>query len=222
MMRTASVSEQMLEQQVRAWDVLDTRVLEAMRGVPRELFVPEAQRFRAYADAEVPLAHGQHMLRPSVAGRILQALLPRPEEAVLEIGTGSGFLTACLRAMAARVRSLEIFPELAAAARRNLAACGADAVEIRDADALQAQQLRAAVDGRYGAIAITASLPLYDERFEQLLAVGGRLVVVVGEAPVMEARLVRRLTEDQFISASLFETVIDPLLHAARPPEFAF
>jgi protein-L-isoaspartate(D-aspartate) O-methyltransferase len=222
MMRTASVSEQMLEQQVRAWDVLDTRVLEAMRGVPRELFVPEAQRFRAYADAEVPLAHGQHMLRPSVAGRILQALLPRPEEAVLEIGTGSGFLTACLRAMAARVRSLEIFPELAAAARRNLAACGADAVEIRDADALQAQQLRAAVDGRYGAIAITASLPLYDERFEQLLTVGGRLVVVVGEAPVMEARLVRRLTEDQFISASLFETVIDPLLHAARPPEFAF
>jgi protein-L-isoaspartate(D-aspartate) O-methyltransferase len=222
MMRTASVGEQMLEQQVRAWDVLDLRVLDAMRGVPRELFAPEAQRFRAYADAEVPLAHGQHMLRPSVAGRILQALLPRPEEAVLEIGTGSGFLTACLRAMAARVRSLEIFPELAAAARRNLAAFGADAVEIRDADALQAQQLRAAVDGRYGAIAITASLPLYDERFEQLLAVGGRLVVVVGEAPVMEARLVRRLTEDQFISASLFETVIDPLIHAARPPEFAF
>jgi protein-L-isoaspartate(D-aspartate) O-methyltransferase len=222
MMRTTSASEQMLEQQVRAWDVLDTRVLDAMRGVPRELFVPEAQRFRAYADAEVPLAHGQHMLRPSVAGRILQALLPRPEESVLEIGTGSGFLTACLRAMAARVRSLEIFPELAAAARRNLAAFGADAVEIRDADALQTQQLRAAVDGRYGAIAITASLPLYDERFEQLLAVGGRLVAVVGEAPVMEARLVRRLTEDQFISASLFETVIDPLIHAARPPEFAF
>jgi protein-L-isoaspartate(D-aspartate) O-methyltransferase len=222
MMRTASVSEQMLEQQVRAWDVLDMRVLDAMRGVPRELFAPEAQRFRAYADAEVPLAHGQHMLRPSVAGRILQALLPRPEESVLEIGTGSGFLTACLRAMAARVRSLEIFPELAAAARRNLAAIGADAVEIRDADALQTQQLRAAVDGRYGAIAITASLPLYDERFEQLLAVGGRLVAVVGEAPVMEARLVRRLTEDQFISASLFETVIDPLIHAARPPEFAF
>ena len=101
MMSTASVREQMLEQQVRAWDVLDSRVLEAMRGVPRELFVPQPQRFRAYADAEVPLAHGQHMLRPSVAGRILQALLPRAEESVLEIGTGSGFLTACLRAMAA-------------------------------------------------------------------------------------------------------------------------
>jgi protein-L-isoaspartate(D-aspartate) O-methyltransferase len=222
MMSTASVREQMLEQQVRAWDVLDSRVLEAMRGVPRELFVPQPQRFRAYADAEVPLAHGQHMLRPSVAGRILQALLPRAQESVLEIGTGSGFLTACLRAMAASVRSLEIFPELAASARTNLAALGVNGVEIRDADALQAPQLAAATAGRYDVIALTASLPLYDERFEQLLAVGGRLVAVVGEAPVMDARLVRRITEDQFISESLFETVIDPLLHAARPAEFTF
>ena len=109
-MRAASVSEQMIEQQVRAWDVLDERVLDTMRGVPRERFAPPLQRFRAYADAEVPLANGQHMLRPSVAGRFLQALLPQPGDSVLEIGTGSGFLTACLRAMAARVRSLEIFP----------------------------------------------------------------------------------------------------------------
>src|SRR5213082_3112124 len=121
-MHTSDAREQMIEQQVRAWDVLDARVLEVMRRVPRELFVPSAQRYRAYADVEVPLARGQHMLRPSVAGRLLQALLPQAGEAVLKIGAGSGFVTACLRALAQRVRALEIFPELADAARRNLAA----------------------------------------------------------------------------------------------------
>jgi protein-L-isoaspartate(D-aspartate) O-methyltransferase len=221
-LRTTTVREQMIEQQVRAWDVLDKRVLDALREVPRELFVPPAQRFRAYADAEVPLAHGQHMLRPSVAGRILQALLPQPGEAALEIGTGSGFLTAALRAMAGRVRSLEFFPDLAAAARANLAALRVDGVEILEADALHASQLRAAVSGRYQVIAITASLPVYDERFEQLLSIGGRLLAVVGEWPVMEARLVHRTAEDRFTSLGLFETVIDPLIHAARPPQFTF
>jgi protein-L-isoaspartate(D-aspartate) O-methyltransferase len=221
-LRTTSVREQMVEQQVRAWDVLDKRVLDALRELPRELFVPEGQRFRAYADAEVPLAHGQHMLRPSVAGRILQALLPQAGEAALEIGTGSGFLTAALRGMAGHVTSLEIFPALAAAARANLAALRIDAVEILEADALQAAQLRAAVTGRYQVIAITASLPVYDERFEQLLSIGGRLVAVVGKWPVMEARLVRRTAQDHFTSVGLFETVIDPLIHAARPPQFTF
>src|ERR1700716_1232687 len=118
----ADAGEQMIEQQVRAWDVLEERVLDVMRQVPRELFVPQEQRYRAYADVEVPLARGQHMLRPSVAGRLLQALLPQPGEAVLEIGAGTGFVTACLHAMAAQVRSLEIFPELADAARGNLRA----------------------------------------------------------------------------------------------------
>ena len=221
-MRAASVSEQMIEQQVRAWDVLDARVLGAMRGVPREAFAPAPQRFRAYADAEVPLGEGQHMLRPSVAGRILQALLPQAGESVLEIGTGSGFLTACLRRLSARVRSLEIFPTLAAQARANLAALAVPDVEIVVADALDAGELRAAAVGRYAAIAVTASLPVYDERFEELLAVGGRLLVVVGEWPVMEARLIRRSAEDRFSSTGLFETVIDSLVHAARPPEFTF
>ena len=109
-MQAADVREQMIEQQVRAWDVLDTRVLDVLRRVPRELFVPEPQRYRAYADVEVPLARGQHMLRPSVAGRLLQAVLPLQAERVLEVGAGSGFITACLRSMAGKVRSLEIFP----------------------------------------------------------------------------------------------------------------
>src|SRR5579862_8201902 len=107
-MQPADALEQMVEQQVRAWDVLDERVLDVLRQVPRELFVPEAQRFRSYADDEVPLARGQHMLRPSVVGRLLQALLPLPGEAVLEIGTGSGFVSACLHAMSGKVRSLEV------------------------------------------------------------------------------------------------------------------
>jgi len=216
-MQTVNVREQMIEQQVRAWDVLDAHVLTVMREVPRELFVPAEHGYLAYADVEVPLPCGQRMLRPSVAGRLLQALLPEATEPVLEIGTGTGFLTACLRAMATRVRSLEVFAELADAARRNLAALGMRDVEVVDADAWSFES-----GARYGAIAVTGSLPLYDARFERMLSVGGRLFVVVGEAPVMEARLVRRTAEEAWATESLFETVIDPLANAARPPRFTF
>lgn len=216
-MQTAYAREQMIEQQVRAWDVLDERVLTCLRRVPRELFVPQAQRYQAYADVEVPLARGQHMLRPSVAGRLLQALLPKGAEQVLEIGTGSGFITACLRSMASHVRSLELFPELAGEARRDLALLGMRDVEVVEGDALQAD-----TGARYDVIAVTASLPVYDARFERMLAIGGRLFVVVGEPPVMEARLVRRTAEDAVATQSLFETVIDPMVNAARPPLFTF
>jgi protein-L-isoaspartate(D-aspartate) O-methyltransferase len=216
-MLTADVREQMIEQQVRAWDVLDERVLELLRKVPRDRFTPEQQRFRAYADAEIPLPHGQHMLRPSVVGRLLQALELTGSENVLEIGTGSGFITACLRRAAARVRSVEIFPALAEMARRNLDSSGLRDVEVVTADALQLD-----TGARYGAIAITGSLPVYDERFERQLEIGGRLFVVVGEPPVMEARLIRRTGEGSWASESLFETVIDPLVNARRLPEFKF
>src|SRR5215467_10481043 len=216
-MQAVEVREQMIEQQVRAWDVLDRRVLDVLRRVPRELFVAEAQRYRAYADVEVPLGRGQHMLRPSVAGRLLQAVLPQPAERVLEVGAGSGFVTACLRAMTSKVRSLEIFPELAEGAYRNLAALGMRDVEVLEADALEGDS-----GAPYEVIAVTASLPVYDGRFEEMLTVGGRLFVVVGEPPVMEARLVRRTAESAFATQSLFETVIDPLVNAARPPRFTF
>jgi protein-L-isoaspartate(D-aspartate) O-methyltransferase len=216
-MYTADAREQMIEQQVRAWDVLDERVLDVMRQVPRELFVPQTQRYRAYADVEVPLARAQHMLRPSVAGRLLQALAPQGAEKVLEIGAGTGFITACLRAMATHVTCLEVFPDLAEEARRNLALLGMRDVTVVDADALQADS-----GARYDAIALTASLPSYDARFERMLAPGGRLFVVVGEAPVMDARLVSRSGADSFATQSLFETVIDPLVNAVRPAPFAF
>jgi protein-L-isoaspartate(D-aspartate) O-methyltransferase len=216
-MQPADAREQMVEQQVRAWDVLDARVLATLRQVPRESFVPPPQRFRAYADAEVPLPEGQHMLRPSVVGRLLQALEPMAGLRALEVGAGSGFVTACLRAAGARVRSLEIYAALADLAARNLAAFGMSDVEIVNADALNAD-----TGERYDLIAVTGSLPIYDPRFERQLAVGGRLFVVVGEAPVMEARLVRRVSETAWATESLFETVIDPLVNAPRPARFSF
>jgi protein-L-isoaspartate(D-aspartate) O-methyltransferase len=216
-MLTADVREQMIEQQVRAWDVLDERVLQILRKVPRDQFTPDQQRFRAYADAEVPLPHDQHMLRPSVVGRLLQALELSGKEHVLEVGTGSGFITACLRTAAARVRSLEIYPSLAEMARRNL-----DSLGMRDVDVVTADALQVNTGNRYAAIAVTASLPAYNVHFQQQLEIGGRLFVVVGEAPVMEARLIRRTGETTWSSESLFETVIDPLVNARRPPEFSF
>jgi protein-L-isoaspartate(D-aspartate) O-methyltransferase len=157
------------------------------------------------------------MLRPSVVGRLLQALALTGTERVLEIGTGSGFVTACLRAGAASVRSLEIFPEVAELARANIATLGQRDVEILAHDATRLDS-----DTRYDAIALTASLPIPDERFQRQLALGGRLFVVVGEPPVMEARLIRRISEDAWGMESLFETVIDPLVHATRPQGFVF
>jgi len=216
-MQNTAASEQMIEQQVRAWEVLDPRVLELLRRVPRERFVPSSHRFLAFADVAVPLPHGQHMLHPNVAGRALQALELTGAERVLEIGTGSGFLTACLAAGANQVRSLELFEELADMARTNLAAVG-----IRNAEVVTADATRSTSELRYHAIAITASLPLYDPQFERQLEIGGRLFVVVGEAPVMEARLVRRRSEDVWVTESLFETVLDPLINARRRESFAF
>lgn len=217
-MPTLEARKQMIEQQVRAWDVLDERVLDTLRRVPRAQFVPALHRFLAYADTEIPLPHAQHMLRPSVVGRLLQALGLSGTERVLEIGAGSGYVTACLRTAGAAVRSLEIFPELAELARSNLVSMGLRDVEIVTADAMQTD-----TDARlYDAIAVTGSLPRYDERFQLRLAVGGRLFVVVGEAPVMEARLIRRLSEDAWGVESLFETVIEPLVHATRPAAFVF
>jgi protein-L-isoaspartate(D-aspartate) O-methyltransferase len=216
-MSQVQAREQMIEQQVRAWDVLDARVLEILRQVPREEFVPSQHRFLAFADVEIPLPCRQHMLRPSVVGRLLQALALNGSERVLEVGTGSGFVTACLRTGGASVRSLEIFPELAEFARANIATLGLRDIDIAAQDATSLDS-----EARYDAIAVTASLPIPEERFQRQLAVGGRLFVVVGVPPVMEARLIRRITEDAWGTESLFETVIDPLVHATRPQGFVF
>lgn len=211
--------QQMIHHQVRAWEVLDERVLQLFERVPRERFVPDAWRELAFADTEIPLGHGQRMLAPKVIGRILQALEVEPEDHALEIGTGSGFLTACLSLQCASVRSLEIHGDLAEAARRHLAEFGAPGVEVITADAYGAGALG---ERPWNVIVLTGSLPVPDDRFQQCLAVGGRLFAVVGEPPIMEAQLVRRVSESQFAVDSLFETSIDPLLGARRPATFRF
>lgn len=208
---------QMIEQQVRAWEVLDNRVLGALAQVRREIFVPQGYRELAFADTQIPLGHGQYMLAPKVEGRFLQALELTPADQVLEIGAGSGFFAACLSRLAGSVRSLEIFPELTAFAQENLRASGVSGVQVETCDAMTLDESR-----RYGAIAVTGSLPVYDARFERALEIGGRLLVVVGEAPVMEARLVRRASETQWVRESLFETVIEPLVNAPQAPRFWF
>ena len=217
MLKAQAECEQMIAQQVRTWEVFDRPTLEAMRGVAREHFVPAAWRSLAYADCALPLPLGKHMLTPMLAGRMLQSLELRPGEQVLEVGTGSGYLSACLAALGARVQSLELHSQIANLARANLRAAGVDGVEVTCADGAALVSETA-----YDAIVLTASLPIYQPRFGRALKFGGRLFVVVGSAPVMEAKLVRRHGPNEFSSLSLFETSLEPLEHAPAPPLFRF
>lgn len=212
-----SARRQMIDQQVRAWEVLDDRVLETLAAVPRERFVPDAFREVAFADTAIPLGHGQHMLAPKLEGRILQALAVTRGDEVLEVGTGSGFFAACLARLGTRVRSLELYEDLATSARRALKANLVTNVTVETGDATRLDTV-----DRYDVIAVTGSLPVYDPRFERALRPGGRLFVVVGEGPVMEARLVTRLEGDEWVRRGLLETSIDPLVNAVHAPRFRF
>jgi protein-L-isoaspartate(D-aspartate) O-methyltransferase len=209
---------QMTYQQVRAWSVLDPRTLAVFERLPREDFVPAAWRGAAYGDLAIPLGDGQHMLTPTLVGRILQAVEPAPQERVLEIGTGSGYVTACLALLARSVHSLEIRAPLAHAARGALKHAGIGNAEVEEADAFAWQP--AAPD--YDVVVLTGALPVYDARFESLLRPGGRLFVITGNAPVMEAKLVRLTSEGKREESSLFETLVDPLDHSATPNPFSF
>jgi len=215
--KTEAARRQMIDQQVRTWEVLEPRVLETLAAVPRERFVPEAYRGVAFADTEIPIGHGQFMLSPRIEGRILQALSPARDERVLEIGTGSGFFAACLAEMAGSVESIEIHADLAANAARAFSALGISRAKLETADAFAYP-----LAGPYQVIAVTGSLPLYDPRFERALAIGGRLFVVVGAPPAMEARLITRTGENAWLSEPLFETSVAPLLHAAAMSRFQF
>jgi protein-L-isoaspartate(D-aspartate) O-methyltransferase len=199
----------MLNQQIRTWDVLDARVLDALRETPRELFVPETERDLAFADTEVPLAHGQFMMAPKVEARLLQELAIEPTDTALEIGTGSGYLSACLGRLAENLVSLEIFADLSEAAGDRLDQVGVRNVVLKDEDAMQAD-----FNGRFDVIAITASLPRLSEKFIRLLKPEGRLFVVVGRAPVMEAMLVRKHADGSWTEKSLFETMLTPMINA--------
>lgn len=213
----AFARQQMIEQQLRAWEVFDPRVLCAFDEMRREDFVPERFRAVAFADTAIPLGHGESMMAPKVEGRMLEALALRPTDRVLEIGTGSGWVTALLATLAAEVLSFDIVPEFTAAARQKLDAAGITnaTVETRDAATLGRD------GGAFDAIAVTGSVPVDDGRFEGLLAPGGRLFIVTGEAPVMQARLVTLDAADGRAAQDLFETVLAPLRNFPRPSRFA-
>ena len=215
----------MVDQQIRTWEVLDPRVLEALYAVPREAFVPEAYRELAYADSPLPIGLGQYMLAPNMQGRMLQALGVNPSDRSLEVGTGTGYLSACLSLLGASTHSIDIHATFTASAARNLRAVSAlgalsavgEATTLETRDAFGASPW-----GEYDVIAVTGSLPIYDPRFERALRIGGRLFAVVGTAPVMNAMLVRRVDQSEWIRENLFETVINPLINAPAAPGFVF
>jgi protein-L-isoaspartate(D-aspartate) O-methyltransferase len=208
---------QMVDQQVRGWNVYDEDVLSTLRELPREQFVPPAYRGLAFADIEIAIGHEQHMMTPTIEGRILQALALGGKEHVLEVGTGSGFLTACLARLATEVTSIDIFGDFLESAAGKLAACGIDNVELLEMNAMQ--ELPGAT---FDAIAVTGSLQSFDPRLVHALNPGGKLFVVVGDAPAMEAKLVERTAENDWQTVSLFETTLKPLVNGALPPQFSF
>jgi protein-L-isoaspartate(D-aspartate) O-methyltransferase len=216
-MDTLAARLQMVDQQIRTWEVLDPRVLEALSAVPREAFVPPEYRELAFADAPIPIGFGQSMLSPKLQGRILQALGVSATDNVLEVGSGTGYLSACLSLLGCSTHSIDIHAGLVDLAQVNLRALPSARVQFQIRDAFDAAPL-----GEYDAVAVTGSLPIYDPRFEKSLRVGGRLFAIVGAAPVMDAILVRRVDSNEWIRESLFETVVAPLINATAAQRFVF
>jgi protein-L-isoaspartate(D-aspartate) O-methyltransferase len=207
----------MVEQQIRTWEVLDQKVLDLLFKVRREEFVPPVYRALAFADLEIPLPNGSRMWTPKLEARVVQELTLGEGDRVLEVGTGSGYLTALLASFAAGVRSVEIDDELAAGARAKLARGGFRNVSVEIGDGA-----RGYGHDNYDAIVLTGSTPILPERFFEQLKPGGRLFAIVGDAPAMKARLIRVAAPGSRVTADLFETVVAPLANAAQPARFEF
>ena len=208
----------MVEQQIRTWEVLDQDVLDLLYVVPREEFVPERHRALAFSDMEIPIGEGERMWQPKMEARVLQELSVKKTDRVLEVGTGSGYLAALMSHRASHVCSIEIKPALAQFGRANLARHGADNVTVEIGDAAHGWPGHAP----YDVIVLTGSTPLLPKDFVEQLAPGGRLFAVVGEPPVMTARLVMATLPGAWRSTGLFETVIAPLVNAEHPARFKF
>ncbi len=211
----------MVEQQVRPWDVLDSRVLEVLNTIPREDFMPEQYKNLAYVDTRIPLTDdekGTCTLNPNIEGRILQHLNVGEDDVVLEIGVGTGYLSACLASLARHVDSVEIDEDLCEQAEKNLAKHNIDNVTITVGDAAKGWQQKQF----YDAIAITGSMPAIPDAYKKLLKIGGRLFVVTGQAPAMTAHLVTRTEKNKWTTKELFETSIDSLCGAEKAQSFEF
>ncbi|MGE5491757.1 MAG: protein-L-isoaspartate O-methyltransferase family protein [Actinomycetota bacterium] len=207
----------MIEQQIRPWEVLDPAVLDLLFVVKREDFVPQAYRSLAFADLEVPLGNGQVMLAPKIEARLLQELGVKKTDKVLEVGTGSGYMAALLAARAEQVTTVELLPELAQAARQNLERAGVANVTVETGNGLTGWPQK----GPYDVIVISGSVPVLPSEVLKQLKVGGRLVAIVGEAPVMEAQMVTCTAEGVFNTVNLFETVV-PALTGVTKSNFEF
>jgi len=206
----------MVEQQIRPWNVLDLKVLSLLDKVKREQYVPTTCRELAFMDIEIPLGHGVSMWQPKLEARAVQALQLKPRDRVLEVGSGSGYLTALISQLVEHVTSVEIVPGLLAFAERNLVAHHIDNITLIQGDAAQGWP------GEYDAIVLTGSVPFLPESFKNSLKPGGRLFAIVGDAPAMHAKLVTRLASGEFESVTLFETVVACLQNALQPERFVF
>ncbi len=207
----------MVEQQIRTWDVLNQDILDLLFTVKREEFVPPAYRLLAFADLEIPLADGERMWAPKMEARVLQELKIKGGDEVLEIGTGSGYLTALLASQGAKVTSVEINPRLAADARARLARAGIHGVELAVGDGA-----RGWGTATFDAIVLTGSTPILPDSIGAQINPGGRIFAVIGDTPVMVARMIRNVGPGAMTTHDLFETVIEPLHNAAHAERFLF
>ena len=207
----------MIEQQIRTWNVLDEDVLNLLKLLPREDFVPAKFKDHAFTDMCIPLGHGQEMLPPKVEAYMMQALQVQPEESVLEVGTGSGYVTALLASMAGHVISVDIDPETQQEAAAKIEAHNINNVSFEVGDAALGWDKHQP----YDVIVITGSLPILPENFQRSLNVGGRLFAIVGDAPAMDVLLITRVKENEWTHQVLFETNVPPLINAPEPERFA-
>ncbi len=212
----------MIEQQIRTWDVLDNDVLQTLVAVRREAFVPPAYQSLAFVDAEIPLPCAQNMLSPKLEARLLQEAKLGQDELVLEIGAGSGYMAALLAQHARHVVTVEIEPELKALAEKNLKSYGVGNVSVELGDGARGWGGHGKQSAPYDVILLSGSVPILPDAFLTQLRVGGRLLAVIGEAPAMSACIVTRTTQDAWDTQKLFETSITPLRNAARPSSFRF
>jgi len=207
----------MIEQQIRPCEVLEGRILELLKIVRREKFVPEGMEEMAFTDMEIPLGDGMFMWQPKLEARALQELHLTRKDHVLEIGSGSGYLTALLSALAGQVTSVEILPSLSEMARKNLANAPQDNITLETGDASHGWG-----DGSYDVIVLTGSTPVLPEAFQKSLNVGGRLFAIVGDPPVMEAKMITRVAADVFQTVNIMEASVAPLQNAQQPTRFVF
>jgi len=208
----------MVEQQIRTWTVLDPRVLDAIEKLPREKFVPEKYKRMAYTDIAIPLDNSQEMMYPKVEAHALQALDIKPESKILEIGTGSGYLTALLATLGAHVDSIDIYPEFQKTASDKLKKLGINNFTMIEGDAANGW----GKNDQYDAIVITGSLPELPEQFSNALAIDGHLFAVIGEGQTMQAIRIHRSHGDKWEQSSLFETELPILVNAEKPQTFVF